>query len=79
VLKPDADGSTERRCKGPSGCTIEEASQPLSKSWGSRLYATAIATLKRAMVRAGYGELFAPGALTTRSTFRGIVDAQPDA
>jgi RNA polymerase sigma factor for flagellar operon FliA len=61
------------------GSTIEEASQPLSKSWGSRLYSTAIATLKRAMVRAGYGELFAPGALTTRSTFRGVVDAQPDA
>src|SRR5262249_6282456 len=61
---------------GFEGCTIEEASQPLSKSWGSRLYATALATLKRAMVRAGYADLFAPGALSTRSTFRGVTQAQ---
>jgi RNA polymerase sigma factor for flagellar operon FliA len=56
---------------GFEGCTIEEAAQPLSKSWGSRLYSTAISTLKRAMLRAGYAELFAPGALSGRSTFRG--------
>jgi hypothetical protein len=56
---------------GFEGWTIEEAAQPLSRSWGSRLYAAAIAALKRAMARAGYGELFAPGALAARGTFRG--------
>jgi RNA polymerase sigma factor for flagellar operon FliA len=57
------------------GCTLEEAARPLSKSWASRLFATAVATLKRAMVRAGYVELFAPGALSARATLRGVARA----
>jgi RNA polymerase sigma factor for flagellar operon FliA len=48
------------------GKTIEEAALPRSKSWGSRLFAQAITALKRAMVRAGYTEYFAPGALPVR-------------
>ena len=35
----------------------------LSKSWGSRLHGEIIVRLKRAMLRAGYRELFMPGAL----------------
>ena len=53
------------------GKTIEEAALPLSKSWGSRRFARAVATLKTTMVRAGYADEFEPGALTARSTLRG--------
>jgi RNA polymerase sigma factor FliA len=53
---------------GRDGKTLEEAARPRSKSWGSRLFAKAIATLKQAMVRAGYACEFEPGALSARST-----------